>query len=141
MAVLAGADFDDVRELVADGMTAAELSDEQIGRDIWLGIAEAEVLGRLGMTEAEFKALPADQQFKGKVAIKYTTAAIILPSRDALVSQSTLDRVIRLEEKPWQDKAKEYLSVANEHVPPTVGTESGGTASGVVGVVTIEETF
>ena len=121
----------EIRGLVSTSLTAEELPDEVIQRDVYLGLAEMTILDRLNKSEAQFKAQTEDTQRPGKIAMKYETAINLIPSVDTLVGQTTFDRIIRLEEKDWTLKISEYNAIINFNVPPS---SDAPTAAGVVGI-------
>ena len=124
-------DLAEIRGLVSLSLTTTELPDAVIQRDVYLGAAEASILGQLKLTEAAFKAQPASQQAPGKRAMKYKAATLIIPGIDRLVSQTTLDRLVRLEEKDWTLIIQEYNAIITFNAPPASDTPR---LSGVIGI-------
>lgn len=126
MAVTPDSELQEIRSLVSNELSATELTDTTIKQSVYLGLAEAKILERVGKTEATFATLTLLEQFKAKVSIKYETAALIIPAVQNILSQQVLDRITRLEEHDWQEKVKAYNDIVDKQTPPPSGTTTRG---------------
>ena len=123
--------LDEIRTLIWTNLTEENVSNTIIRRQVYLGLAEIEVLDSLGLTSAQYNTKAAsDEAFqrRARIAVAYRTAAYLLPAVPQLLREEIQQEYKQFAQVDWKERQTLFLSLSGETIEddvPVVSTVLG----------------
>ena len=125
--------LDEIRKLIWVNLTEQDVPDSVILQNVYLGLADSEVLNSLGLTTAQYNTkVASDEAFqrRSRIAVAYRTAAYLLPAVPQLLREEIQQEYKQFAQVDWKERQTFFLRLSGESIEddtPTVEVALGKT--------------